>query len=237
MQSEQIHELATALAKAQISFQPVLKGQEAKGTAFSYHYADLATVLDAVRKPLSDNGLCLMHTTEWTEAGAFVLIGRLIHTSGQYISAAWPLPDNAGPQDLGKHLTYGRRYTATALLGIAAEEDDDAQGVKDKKVSTRAPRKPAQPEHPHPSPSVPKKKITLMRAQDGSVMEFDASKAGAIAAFQALDVLLEESENNWEANREVVMRLLTTAPDVSIGTMTVKEKVDELVTLHEGVVP
>lgn len=245
MQSEQINELVTALSKAQMEFKPVKKDQEAKGKSFSYHYADLATVLEAVREPLSKNGLCLMHTTEWTEGGAFVLIGRLVHISGQFISAHWPLPTNAGPQDLGSHLTYGRRYTATALLGIAAEEDDDAQKVKDDKVSTAKPRtvqgkQPLPPVAPGPNGEA-KPQITLMRAKDGSQMNFPVTKRGAAAALESLDVLIEEDPDNWAANREMALHLSSTAGNVEIemadGKTTVGNHVTALLQRMEGPVP
>ena len=53
LQSEQVNELAGALAKAQGNFRPIKKDQIAevngqKGS-YTYHYADLASVLDDSR--------------------------------------------------------------------------------------------------------------------------------------------------------------------------------------------
>jgi len=67
--SENINELAAALAKAQASIPPVKKDLSAvietkAGGKYAYAYADLASVLEAIRKPLSDNGLAVIQTVE-----------------------------------------------------------------------------------------------------------------------------------------------------------------------------
>ena len=60
MQSESIKELATALAKVQAGIKPVKKDKTAKiptksGGSYSYNYADLSSVWDTCRDPLSSN--------------------------------------------------------------------------------------------------------------------------------------------------------------------------------------
>lgn len=132
--SEQINELAAALAKAQAAFGPVKKERtarinSAKGN-YSYRYADLSDVLDSVRKSLAANGLAIVQPITWTDGHAW-LATRLIHSSGQWIESVYPLGNYDRPQEMGSAITYARRYTLTALLGIAADEDDDGNTAQD----------------------------------------------------------------------------------------------------------
>ena len=133
-------ELTTALAKAQAAFPKVLKDRTAKIAStkgeYSYKYADLASLLDAVRKPLSDNGLALVQPIEITERG-MVLHTMLLHSSGAHLDSYYPLATHDRPQEMGSEITYSRRYTAGSILGIASEEDDDGAAAQQ---ATRKPQ-------------------------------------------------------------------------------------------------
>ena len=137
--SEQIDQLAAALAAAQGAFPAVTKNRTATvptktGGTYSYRYADLTDLLDAVRPVLSANGLAVVQGGTGER-----MVTRLVHTSGQWIEADGTLPaTQATPQGLGSAITYARRYWLTALLGIAAEEDDDgAFGTQEAKPRRR----------------------------------------------------------------------------------------------------
>ena len=117
--SEQINELAAALAQAQGMMGNAVMNRI--NPHFKSKYADLAAIFDASRKPLSANGLAIVQTIE-----NGVLHTRLLHTSGQWIASEHPLPMSGKPQEIGSALTYARRYSLSALIGIAADEDDDA---------------------------------------------------------------------------------------------------------------
>ncbi len=116
--------ISTALAKAQSQMRAAVINKT--NPHFKNRYADLASVIEAIRKPFADNGLSFTHTMHTTEDG-FFLICMLRHISGEFVSSTYPLPINAKPQELGSALTYGRRYTLSAIAGIAADEDDDAE--------------------------------------------------------------------------------------------------------------
>jgi len=131
--SEQISELAAALAKAQGMMENAVMNRI--NPHFKSKYADLAAIFDAARKPLSANGLAIVQTI-----GDSVLHTRLLHTSGQWIASEHPLPMSGRPQEIGSALTYARRYSLSALIGIAADEDDDATGAE---KAHRANGKPA----------------------------------------------------------------------------------------------
>ena len=127
MESEQTAELAAALAKAQSVMGSAIKN--AINPHFKNRYADLAAVFEALRKPLADNSLAVTQTTEMRD-GAFLLVTKLRHATGQWISSEYPLPLNAKPQELGSALTYARRYSLSAMVGIAADEDDDGEATR-----------------------------------------------------------------------------------------------------------
>ena len=123
MQSEQIGELAAALAKAQAVMQGATK--DATNPHFKSKYADLASIWDACRKPLSDNGLAVVQSPVDAEAGSVGLTTTLLHSSGQWISAtvSAPLQQNTA-QAVGSAITYLRRYALAAMVGVAPDDDD-----------------------------------------------------------------------------------------------------------------
>lgn len=120
--SDSIAELASALAKAQGQIKGAVKDSE--NPFFKSRYADLASVWDACRKPLSDNALSVIQLTKADENGVTVTT-ILAHASGQWIEEALTLPlKEQTPQAVGSALTYGRRYGLSAMVGIAPEDDD-----------------------------------------------------------------------------------------------------------------
>jgi hypothetical protein len=127
--SEQIDKIAEALSKAQGEFINPEKNKVAKiptkaGGSYSYAYADLPEIFNSTRKALCSNQLS--HTTGLRYAPSIVLlIGRLMHSSGQWIESEYEISRNTDPKILAASMTYGRRYVITALLGIAADEDTD----------------------------------------------------------------------------------------------------------------
>lgn len=128
MKSEQIDKLTEALAKAQGAMQSATLNKT--NPHFRSKYADMAAVLEAIRQPLSDNGLAYTQTIEIRESGT-VLVTRLAHTSGQWIESEFPLPSTAKIQEMGSALTYARRYSLSAIICNAADEDDDGNAAQD----------------------------------------------------------------------------------------------------------
>lgn len=119
--------LAAALAKAQSAFPTIPRDKEVKvtmksGGSYTFKYAPLDTILAAVRKPLADNGLAIVQLLDEGD-----LVTMLLHADGGVLSGhlTIPLPENGTVQELGSAITYLRRYSLQAMLGIAAEEDDD----------------------------------------------------------------------------------------------------------------
>lgn len=130
MKSETIGALAAALAKAQSEMSGAVK--DAANPFFKSKYADLESVWQACRKPLTDNGLSVTQTSRYTPDG-LMLVTTLMHTSGEWIAGEMPVlvKDNS-PQAQGSGLTYARRYALAAIVGIYQTDDDGeaAQGRK-----------------------------------------------------------------------------------------------------------
>jgi len=121
--SEQIGQLATALAAAQAEMQNATLNKE--NPHFRSRYADLASIRDAVVPPLAKQGIAVVQMTD-IDDGAMLVRTRLIHKSGEWVEATYPITCDMGkPQAIGSCVTYARRYALAAICGIAAEEDDD----------------------------------------------------------------------------------------------------------------
>lgn len=144
--SEQINELCAALAKAQASFQNVARDKNVvvktkSGASYQFSYAPFESIVDAVRKPLGENGLSFVQSASSID-GKLVLLTRLLHSSGQWIETLTPIVvGEQGAQALGSGITYSKRYALTALLGIAADEDDDGNLADGNEAKPRAPLK------------------------------------------------------------------------------------------------
>ncbi|WP_024516784.1 ERF family protein [Bradyrhizobium sp. Tv2a-2] len=127
-QSDQINELATALAKAQGAMQNAVMNRT--NPHFRSKYADLSSVLDAIRAPLSANGLAVVQIMQPTEHG-MTMRTTLMHASGQFISTDYPLPHTTKPHEMGSAITYARRYSLAALICNSSDEDDDGNAAQD----------------------------------------------------------------------------------------------------------
>jgi hypothetical protein len=121
--SDNIDQIATALAAAQAAMPNAAFNRI--NPHFKSQYADLAAIREATLPALTKNGLSIVQATCLTAVG-FVLFSRLMHKSGQWIEAEYPITLGT-PQSMGSQLTYGRRYLWSALTGVAADEDDDAE--------------------------------------------------------------------------------------------------------------
>jgi len=138
--SEQINEIAAALAKAQAEMtNPVFNKVNPH---FKSKYADLSSVLNAVRPALAKNGIALMQMTGIEDTG-MVLYSRLTHTSGQWIESVYPVTNSGKHQEIAAALTYAKRLSLSAIAGVAGEEDDDGNAANDVPVNAARPAKQA----------------------------------------------------------------------------------------------
>lgn len=114
---------AEAFVKLQAAIRPAIK--DSTNPAFRSKYADLGAVWEAVKQPLTDNGFFIIQATDFD--GEHTWLSTVItHVSGESRSCRFPLRTvKPGMQEIGSALTYARRYSLCAMLGVVADEDDD----------------------------------------------------------------------------------------------------------------
>lgn len=125
--SESIGNIAKALSAAQGEMGPARKG--AKNPFFKSNYADLSSVVDAIREPLAAHGIAYCQTIEPGEGGQITILTCLLHESGEWIESCLPIkPVKADPQGIGSAISYGKRYALQAIVCLPSS-DDDAEGA------------------------------------------------------------------------------------------------------------
>ena len=134
MQSDTTTEIIKALiafAKADVKITKDKLGQA--GGSRKYQYASLDAVVAEIRGPLADCGLFVSQTGMMDEDGTELLATTIHHESGEYIRGVQPLhidkTKSNTSQAHGAAMTYSRRYALAAALGLALEDDDDAQSL------------------------------------------------------------------------------------------------------------
>lgn len=125
-QSATIGKLAEGLSKAQGALK--IAAKDANNPFFKSKYADLASVWEACRDALVKNGLSVAQHTEGATVESLVMHTTLLHTSGEWLSGSYPIkPTKNDPQGIGAAITYARRYSLAAMVGVVSDEDDDAE--------------------------------------------------------------------------------------------------------------
>lgn len=122
--SESTIELAKALAK----FQSEIKDPSKSGKANYGKYVTLDELLESIRPVLSQNGLSFLQFPGG-DGQLITITTVLLHSSGEWIeSEPFTLKSQkVDPQGAGSAVTYGRRYSLSAILGVAWDTDDDGQ--------------------------------------------------------------------------------------------------------------
>lgn len=142
--SAELDKLATALALAQRVIATARK--DSQNPFFRSSYADLASVWEACREPLTVNGLSIAQFPGFIAGSPPVatVTTVLLHTSGQWMAetAGAPMPDQtrkdgsverANAQGVGSAITYLRRYALAAVASVSpADDDGNAASGKDK---------------------------------------------------------------------------------------------------------
>jgi hypothetical protein len=123
-------ELFTALVKTQAEISAALK--DSTNPHFKSRYADLASVVSAIKPAASKHGIGFVQV--FREASGGVSIETIIlHESGEQMPCG-PLFVPASKQDAqgyGSAITYARRYSLQTAFGVPADDDDgNAASVK-----------------------------------------------------------------------------------------------------------
>lgn len=152
--SESIAALAAALVEAQGEMPNPPK--ETKGQVGSQvrFYADLPTLVETVKPILAKNGLAYVQLPCDTHPGAVGVTTRIMHKSGEWMEDTVSMPaGNNGAQGVGSAITYARRYSLMAVLGLAPEDDDGAGASQPAPRPRAATSKPAPPKQEQTDPN------------------------------------------------------------------------------------
>jgi len=132
-QSESIANLTLALSIVQGKMSHAVK--DSANPFFKSKYADLESVWDACRSLLSENGLAVMQFPGEYYDGTMSLTTIISHKSGEYVSHEMSVPvTKPDSQGAGSALSYMRRYSLAAVVGVvsANQEDDDGNAASGK---------------------------------------------------------------------------------------------------------
>jgi hypothetical protein len=125
--SETIEKLALALCAAQGEMGGAVKGSA--NPFFKSSYADLTSVIKAIKEPCFKNGLSYVQLPH-RDGNSIGVVTRLIHTSGQWLEHEFTLPMVKGdPQAAGSAISYARRYALQALFSIPSVDDDSESAM------------------------------------------------------------------------------------------------------------
>ncbi len=121
--SESLSKISPALLKAQRAI--TFASKDATNQHFRSTYADLPSVIEAIKPALNEAAIVFLQTFSPSEAGFIAVTTRLIHESGEWIedTATVPLP-KSDPQGYGSAATYARRYSLAAITGLYQDDDD-----------------------------------------------------------------------------------------------------------------
>ena len=218
--SANLKELATALANAQATLQIAKKGSE--NPFFHSKYADLLSVWTACREALTTNGLSVVQVIDVANDGKTFLETILLHESGEWIAGRLPLlAIKQDPQAQGSAISYARRYSLSAIIGLCTEEDDDAESAMNREQPESKPE--SKGENICPIHGVPFRKFTKdnqewwsHKTEDGwcnkdKVLKLEVATAeemGAVPEFKNLGDFFMKAYKKWKLPKSKVMKLL-----------------------------
>ena len=172
--SETLAKLADALAKAQAEM-PVVKFNSIN-PFLKNKYADLGALIETSRPVLQKYGLAVSQLVSG-EGDAVSVETVLLHSSGEFIASKISLPlgeekGKSSAQVAGSIITYLRRYTYAAALGMYADEDTDGTTLK--------PQPRAEKSAAHTPESEPTRNEAELISEPETVVEDkpDATKGG-----------------------------------------------------------
>lgn len=150
--SENLSNIAAALAKVQGEIKNPIKNQTNKGVQGAPKYANLEdTLQEYVRPVLSKYDLAVYQSLKTDESGRVGVCTVLFHKSGEFIESDYvycdiKIPTNSNGKEIltqgqatGVNITYLRRYSLNAALGINGDKDTDGsysdEPVEDKPLT------------------------------------------------------------------------------------------------------
>lgn len=174
-QSEGIAALAKSLSRAQSQVTAAMK--DSQNPHFKSQYADLASVWNACREALTGNCLSVVQSPAY--AGGKVLVTtRLLHDSGEWLEGTLAVPvGKSDAHGVGSAITYARRYSLAAMVGVAPDDDDDGNAAATARAVSRDRAQTRQPQQQRPAArQAPQRPSPSTELTDGDVPDVDWTK-------------------------------------------------------------
>lgn len=195
--SDQIDKLMGSLAKAQTKIEHATKDSTNPG--FKSKFASLASVFEACRTPLAENGIAIVQAP--FNAGGDIGVATILgHESGQWMKCALAVkPVKFDAQGAGSVITYLRRYTLSAMVGVAPHDDDGeaAVGRPDSASPGRLAKPPTTPAAAGTNTAHPKRK-------EAEAAFLSLKKRIKTAPWlEALDAVVRDGAKDFELVKEV----------------------------------
>lgn len=211
MESDSLAKIAEALSKAQGQMKPAAK--DSVNPHFKSTYADLAACWAAIREPLAANGLAVTQRLS-TDANGVKVETMLLHTSGEFLRDDFWLPvSQKTPQGYASAITYARRYSLAAIVGLSADTPDDdgnaasispngfavAQYAPPAAPAAKAPAKAQASEAPAPTAAKPTGPVVPFGKNKGVSLSVLPSKSLELYKGLAIRDLGDESKAAYHA--------------------------------------
>lgn len=191
--------------------------------SYKFKYADLAACIGAAAPELQKNGLAVIQTIQGN-----MLVTTLSHKSGEFINSFLPLNpatmQSTSFQSIGSMITYLKRYAYCAILGIVADEDDDANAACGNQVQYNQVAKPQQSQA---APANTRAGITGAQLK-GYITDIN-SKTNIDDVLAAASAVPEAVKNTEQFQSAVFQK----ASMLAIGELKVCNTVDEVTMLVE----
>ena len=136
---EKTKNLFKALANFQQTVPTIHKGT----SGYGYSYADLPAIFEVINPILKDNGLGFTQQLGNNDLGFNTITTTIFHSeSGESMSSTMIIPNDVSLkgmnefQVMGSAITYYRRYSLSAILGLVTDKDTDASGEQSKKPTS-----------------------------------------------------------------------------------------------------
>lgn len=158
-------------------------------------YATLAAVWDACRSALAKNEIAVVQSPANGEGGEVTITTMLVHSSGEWMRGELTLkPSAPTPQGAGSAITYARRYSLAAMVGVAPDDDDDGNAASGASLSQTRTQPKQQAPTPKPSPAVEAPMFTLTNWENEIIPFRDDA-----TYLEAIEDTLRSSKNEAES--------------------------------------
>ena len=195
-----------ALMSAFVNVQKKLQQPSKDKQGYGYKYADLNGVIKAIQEASEDEDIAYIQQPI-TVGGQTGIHNYLLNSQGAIFDFGSYLLDigSPNPQEYGKALTYARRYSISAIYGIASEDDTDAKEFKSK-----------------PDYMTPRELKGMTIAYNGKRKDLTEVFAMAMAGDELAKQVIKDKDNS--VNAKIAIKSISAIYEFSKGLLKDRDK-------------